>query len=103
MYVYNQTVNIDETVHKQWLQWIENTYIPKMLATKKFCNARIFKVLIKEEMGGVTYSVQYFANSKTDLENFYKEDKLKLQQQMAAKFSNQFVTFETELQLTKEF
>lgn len=102
MYVYNQTVNIDEAVHNEWLQWIKNTFIPKMLATQKFCNARIFKVLIKEEMGGITYSVQYFAKSKNDIENFYKENKNELQQQMATKFPNQFVTFETELQLIKE-
>lgn len=102
MYVYNQTVNIDEKVHLKWIQWMQKTHIPKVLDTKLFYKAATFKVLINEEMGGVTYSTQYFAKDKASLQLFYKNYQLEFQQQMAAVFPNQFVFFETELQLIDE-
>ena len=32
------------------------------------------KVLVEEEMGGTTYSVQYVTDSKETLEKYYQED-----------------------------
>ena len=59
MYIYNVTTNIDETVHEQWVSWMQEVHIPEMLATGKFNSAKMCRVLIEEEMGGFTYSVQY--------------------------------------------
>ena len=78
MIIYNVTVNIDESIHEEWLSWIKN-HIPQVLATGKFIDARLTKVLVEEEMGGVTYAIQYRAKSREDLDNYYKfyADKLK--------------------------
>jgi hypothetical protein len=35
MYIYNVTINIDESVHKEWLSWIQN-HIQDVLATGRF-------------------------------------------------------------------
>ncbi len=59
MILYNVTVNIHESVQDQWLQWMQQTRIPAILATGKFSSAKIVKVLIEEEMGGTTYSIQF--------------------------------------------
>ena len=58
MIIYNVTANIEESVHKEWLIWIKE-HIPQVLATGKFDKATLTKVLVEEDMGGVTYSVQY--------------------------------------------
>jgi phosphoribosylamine-glycine ligase len=42
------------------------------LATGKFTAARMVRVLIEEEMGGVTYSVQYTTDSKETLSDTIK-------------------------------
>ena len=55
MILYNVTVNIHESVQDQWLQWMQQTRIPAILATGKFSSAKIVKVLIEEEMGGTAY------------------------------------------------
>jgi len=73
MYIYNVTINIDETVHLEWLTWME-THIPEVLNTGKFTAAKLTEVLVDEDMGGRTYSVQYSANTKEDIENYYKYD-----------------------------
>ena len=59
MYIYNVTVNIEETIHDEWVRWMNEEHIPEMLATGKFTKALMTKVLVEEEMGGVTYSIQY--------------------------------------------
>lgn len=45
-----------------------------MLATGKFSQARMLLVLVEEEMGGITYSIQYFTDSKQTLDAYYAED-----------------------------
>ena len=53
MYIYNVTINIDESIHQPWLKWIDK-HIQDVLATGKFISAKLSQVLIEEEMGGTT-------------------------------------------------
>jgi len=103
MYIYNITTNIDETVHEKWLAWMQETHIPKMLATGKFTTAKMSKVLIEEEMGGYTYSVQYTAPSKEALESYYKEYEANFQQESMKLFAGLLVDFKTELEIVGEY
>jgi hypothetical protein len=43
--------------------WMQHKHIPEILATGKFVSARLVRVLIEEEMGGV-FSAQYTTDSK---------------------------------------
>ncbi len=99
MYVYNITTNIQETVENDWLSWMQNTHIPEMLETGKFLSAKMCKVLVEEDMGGVTYSVQYTTEDKETLENYHQTDAILLKNKANAKFAGQFVYFETEMLL----
>lgn len=99
MYVYNITTNIEETSEQDWLQWMQNTHIPEMLETGKFLSAKMCKVLVKEDMGGVTYSVQYTVETKEALEAFYSEDSVILKNKMNARYAGKFVFFETEMKM----
>ncbi|WP_439131379.1 DUF4286 family protein [Polaribacter sp.] len=102
MYIYNVTINIDDAVHEEWLTWME-THILDVLNTGKFISAKFTQVLVDEDMGGKTYSVQYTANSKEDLEDYYKNDAESLRIQSAKKFGDKMLAFRTELKLIKEF
>ena len=102
MYIYNVTINIDDSVHAEWLVWIQE-HIQKVLATGHFLSAKMTQVLIEEEMGGHTYSIQYTANTREDLDNYYKFDADKLRSDGMKKFANKFVAFRTELKVINEF
>src|SRR5690606_177035 len=102
MYIYNVTVNVDEAIHQQWLKWMRETYIPEMLRTKLFTNAKILRVLVEEEMGGVTFSVQYFAKDKASLERYYLEYDQDFRIKEKQRFSDNLVSFTTELQVLSE-
>lgn len=102
MYIYNVTINIEESIIGEWLPWMQETHIPAMLATGKFSKALMTKVLIEEEMGGVTYSVQYHTESKETLQKYYDENADRLRSDEAKLFSGKYVTFRTELEIVSE-
>ncbi|APZ45669.1 hypothetical protein BW723_04865 [Polaribacter reichenbachii] len=102
MYIYNVTINIDDAIHKEWLTWME-THILDVLNTGKFQSAKFTQVLVDEEMGGKTYSVQYSAETREDLEDYYNEDADNLRIEIAKKFGDKMLAFRTELKLIKEY
>ncbi len=102
MFIYNVTINIDDAVHEEWLTWME-THILEVLNTGKFQSAKFTQVLVEEDMGGKTYSVQYTANSKQDLEEYYSEDAEGLRVESIKKFGDKMLAFRTELKLIKEY
>ena len=102
MIIYNVTVNIEDSIHYEWLKWIKN-HIPQVLATGKFIDARLTKVFVEEEMGGTTYAVQYKAKSREALDSYYKNDADKLKQEGLLKFADKMLAFRTELEIIDEY
>lgn len=98
MHIYNVTINIDESVHDEWIQWMKNEHIPDMLATGKFSQALMTKVLVKEAMGGITYSVQYQTKDLETLKRYYKEDAEKMRKK-SLRFEGKAVYFRSELEV----
>jgi len=103
MILYNVTINIDDTVHDHWLNWIQEKHIPEVLATGKFSAARLVKVLIEEEMGGTTYAIQYTTDSKDTLDKYYLEDAPRLREEGQRFFGDKMMVFRTELEVISEF
>ncbi len=101
MYIYNVTTNIEESVHDRWLVWMKETHIPDVLATGKFLNAKMCRVLVEEE-AGITYSVQFTTIDKETLEKYYTEDADRLRQDASKLFAGKFVSFRTELEIVNE-
>ncbi len=81
---------------------MQHKHIPEVLATGKFSSARMVRVLIEEEMGGTTYSVQYTTDSKATLEKYYQEDAPKLRDEALQLFGDKMLSFRTELELISE-
>lgn len=102
MIIYNVTFNVEEAVYQEWLQWMKETYIPEMLETNLFTQARILRVLVDEQMGGITFSVQYYAKDKQSLERYYAEHSETFRAKERERFSDQLVSFSTELELLSE-
>ncbi|WP_405379941.1 DUF4286 family protein [Maribacter sp. LLG6340-A2] len=103
MFIYNITTNIEETHHKEWLQWMKEVHIPQVLSTGKFLSAKFTKVLVEEDMGGETYSIQYTVKDRPTLERYYEEDAPGLIKQIEQKFAGKLVSFKTELEVVDEY
>lgn len=101
MYIYNVTINIDESVHEEWKTWMKQEHIPEMLATGKFTQALMSRVMVQEQMGGITYSVQYQVKDRDTLKRYYLEDAGKMREK-SARFKDKAVYFRTEMEIVHQ-
>lgn len=97
MIVYNVTVNIDSSVHEEWLDWMKNKHIPDVVATGCFTQGKIYRIMVQEE-SGVSYSIQYSANSMEDIQYYMKTFAPELQKEHMAKYKDKFTAFRTLLE-----
>ena len=95
-------MNIDESIHSEWLEWIKE-YVQQILVTTLFAKIVLMKVLVNEDMGGLTYSIQYYVNSELDLEVFQNKYYADLQSIALKRFGDKMLIFSTELELIEEF
>lgn len=102
MIIYNVTINVDTDIHDKWLIWIKE-HIPKVLATGKFSEAKLTRVLVEEELGGNTYSVQYRAHSREALDDYYRHDAEHLRLEGLKLFADKMLAFRTELEVIDEY
>ena len=103
MLIYNVTSNVDESVHEEWLKWMTTEHIPQVLSTGKFEKATLTKVLIEDEVGTVTYSVQYRVNPREALEAYYQNNAPRLRAEVNKKFADKVLSFRTELDIIDEY
>ena len=98
MVIYNVTVNVDTEVQEAWLEWMYEVHIPEMMATGKFLDYRICRIL-QDEIEGVTYAVQYFSPDLATLVRYQDTDARRLQEVHAQRFSGRYVAFRTAMEV----
>lgn len=100
MIQYNVTVNIDDSVHDEWLEWMKNEHLPMVMETGLFRRYAMFRILSRQEdETGVTYAIQYLAESMDDYLLYQSEHAPRLQAETRKKFERKFVAFRTIMQL----
>ncbi len=98
MLLYNVTVGIDKDAEAEWIDWMKNVHIPNVMKTGMFLSCRMFKVLHDQEDGTVSYSVQYFAKSIDEIQQYLEVFAPALIEQHRQKFHNRHVAFRTLLE-----
>ena len=97
MILYNVTVAVDESIHNQWLVWMKNEHIPEVMATGKFVDWKMYRILLENDKS-ISYSVQYFAQSMAQLQLYQAHHANELQTKHQQKFSDNTVAFRTILE-----
>ena len=78
MFIYNVTVNIDDQVHDEWLNWMRDIHMPAVMRSGCFVDSQLLKVLYVDD-NGHTYSAQYrFLEMQVWLEEERSLDSLSL-------------------------
>lgn len=98
MIIYNVTVNVDNDIRQEWLDWMKSKHIPDVMNTGYFLENRICKVLVEEEQG-TTYSIQYTCANMEDLKDYQAKHAPALQKEVADKYGDKFVAFRTLLEI----
>ncbi len=99
MLIYSITINIDQQVHEEWLHWMKTQHVPAVLATGLFAEYKMLRLLDEIDNGGVTYSFQYYIKTMDDFNQYQQLHADRLQLQHEQRYRNQFVTFQTLLEV----
>ena len=99
MIIYNVTINVDEDIHQEWLQWMKEVHIPNVLRTGMFADSRVLKLLVEEESGGVTYAIQYTCADMATFNEYERTYAPALRAEVMEKYPDKFVTFRTLLEV----
>lgn len=98
MILYSVTVNIEESIHDEWLKWMKEEHIPEVMKTNCFLSNKIMR-LREPVQEGITYSFQYFCESEEKLSDYRTNHAPKLQAVHASRYPNKFVIFNTILEV----
>ena len=64
MIIYNVTCNLDPQIADEWLRWMLNEHIPKVMETGCFDSFKVLKLLSNaEDDMGINYAMQYSTSS----------------------------------------
>jgi hypothetical protein len=99
MILYNVTVNVEENTQPEWLQWMKKEHIPEVMATGKFVDWKIYKILNRQaDETGITYSIQYFAKNIEDYNDYQRDFAPALQLQTLQRYGEKIMAFRTLLE-----
>jgi Domain of unknown function (DUF4286) len=100
MIIYNVTINVDDSVHSEWLNWMRDVHIPEVMATGYFLENRFCRILVQEQEG-TSYSVQYLCKNMEDLQEYQRDHAPALQKAVQDKYAGKFVAFRTLLEVVR--
>ncbi len=99
MILYNVTLNIDPTINDEWLIWMKETHLPEVMATGKFTSFEMYKIQNHyDDDTNLNYSVQYYANTLRDYEDYVTIFAPSLKQKTIEKYGDKIIAFRTILE-----
>jgi hypothetical protein len=97
MIVYTVTINIDASVHAEWLRWMKDEHVPRVMSTGLFLDHRMARVLGDDE--GFTYAIQYTCADMATYERYRDQHAPRLQSEAQERFGGHFAAFRTLLEV----
>lgn len=99
MIIYNVTTKVTWSIHRNWLEWMKDEYIPLMLATRVFVDYRMVRLLETDDSDGPTYAVQYVAPSLDAYHQYVSDHATNTSLEETVKWGNNFVQFSTVMEV----
>jgi hypothetical protein len=101
MLIYNITFLVADKVSQQWLQWVNDSHIPEMVASGYFTEPRLAKVLSDHGQEGTSYAVQYHIADMQELGVWRRKFGSAMERNCASLFGEDVLLFTTVLELIK--
>lgn len=100
--LYNVTIKIESEISQEWIQWMKNTHIPDVMATKCFESYRLTRIIEDEDEHGVGFAIQYVAPNIDFFNTYQSEHAKRLQKEHADRYANRYVSFRTLMKIESE-
>ena len=99
MIIYNVTIKVDHSIAAEWLIWLKEEHIPDIIVTGCFTHATILRLLEADDTEGITYAVQYHAESKALYNRYIEKFSEEMRKKGMDKWGNKFIAFRSVMQL----
>ena len=101
MIIYNVTWKVDWSIHDEWVAWMRDYHIPKVLATGCFVKNNFSRLLEVEEDDGPTYSLQYYADTRADYQRYIDVYAPAFREENVQKWGDRFIAFRSLMELVQ--
>ncbi|MCY7311225.1 MAG: DUF4286 family protein [Bacteroidota bacterium] len=99
MIIYNVTIKVDHSIAAGWLTWLKEEHITDIISTGCFTHAVILHLLEADDTEGITYAVQYHAESKALYNRYIEQFSEEMRKKGMDKWGNKFIAFRSVMQL----
>jgi hypothetical protein len=98
MILYNVTIQVDPSIHEEWLQWMKEEHIPEVMSTGLFTEYKFWRLLDQDESSGPTYAAQYITVSKIDYMKYVEHFAPAMRKKGTDKWGDRFIAFRTVME-----
>ncbi len=99
MIVYNVTTKVSHAIAADWLAWMKAEHIPDLVNTGCFTHAVILHLLESDDEEGITYAVQYHAESRALYNRYMDQFAAGMRKKALDKWGDKVIAFRTLMQL----
>lgn len=99
MFLYNETIKIDHSVHNEWVAWMKVKQIPDMMQSGGFMEYSLSRLLGTDETDGFTYTVQYLCSDFGVYQDFQQANAARMERQMQERYANKYVVFRSVMKV----
>ncbi|MCD8261046.1 MAG: DUF4286 family protein [Bacteroides sp.] len=101
MLVYNTTFHVYYEVEKNFVIWIQESYIPEIIQGGLLKSPRFMRVLSRHNDEGESYSMQWEVESSGLLHRWHTETGVRMNGEIGRIFKNKVVGFPTLLEIVE--
>jgi hypothetical protein len=98
MLLYNTSYLFDNKLESEFVEWMKAKFIPLLQETGTFSNSYFCKVMVAQEDGSLTYSLQLLFKSQEQFKKFLNSFEPRTNAVFNAKFQNLVICFSSLLQ-----
>jgi hypothetical protein len=98
MIIYNVSVKTDHSIADAWVDWMKEEHIPEIIGTGCFTQAILARLIETDESEGITYVVQYYADSKALYNRYIREYAPGLRQKAFDRWGDRFIAFRSVME-----
>jgi len=102
MIIYNVTVNVENSIVEDWIEWMQDVHIPQVISTGCFIEAKLQK-LVLDKKDEKTFAVAYKCSSIEELKKYQTKYANDLQAEHIKRYKDKALAFRTVLEVIAEF
>jgi hypothetical protein len=99
MLIYNVTIKVDHSIADAWLTWLKEEHIPDIIHTGCFTHATVLRLLEVDDTEGLTYAVQYHAESNALYNRYVEQFSGDMRKKGAGKWGDKFIAFRSVMEV----